>query len=75
MPLIDMPLPELKEYKGRNPRPADHDAYWSRALAEMQATDPMVELVPHEMNAPYPDFAHESLPGLDDRVYEYLAVL
>jgi cephalosporin-C deacetylase len=23
----------------------------------------------------YPDFGHESLPGLDDRVYEYLAVL
>lgn len=48
-----MPLQELKEYKGRNPRPADHDAYWARALAEMQATDPMVELVPHEMSAPY----------------------
>ncbi|HYW81748.1 MAG TPA: acetylxylan esterase [Spirochaetia bacterium] len=53
MPLVDMPLQELKEYKGRNPRPADHDAYWARALAEMQATDPMVELVPHEMSAPY----------------------
>jgi hypothetical protein len=23
----------------------------------------------------YPDFAHESMPGLDDRIYEYLAAL
>jgi cephalosporin-C deacetylase len=48
-----MPLDQLKQYTGRNPRPADHDAYWERALAEMRATDPRVELVPHPMNAPY----------------------
>jgi cephalosporin-C deacetylase len=48
-----MLLQELKEYKGRNPRPADHDSYWEQALAEMHATDPMVELVPHDMNVPY----------------------
>lgn len=48
-----MPLHELKTYKGRNPRPADHDSYWERALAEMRATDPRVELVPHATNAPY----------------------
>jgi cephalosporin-C deacetylase len=53
MPLIDLPLDELKKYKGRNPRPVDHDEYWSRALAEMTAVDPKVELVPHPMNAPY----------------------
>jgi cephalosporin-C deacetylase len=53
MPLIDMPLEELKTYKGINPRPADHDAYWERALAEMRAVDPKVELIPHAMNAPY----------------------
>jgi cephalosporin-C deacetylase len=53
MPLIDMPLEELKTYKGINPRPADFDAYWERALAEMRAVDPKVELVPHVLNAPY----------------------
>jgi cephalosporin-C deacetylase len=53
MPLIDMPLEELKAYGGRNPRPADHDAYWARALAEMSAVDPKVELVSHAFNAPY----------------------
>jgi cephalosporin-C deacetylase len=53
MPLIDMPLSELKLYKGINPRPADHDAYWDRALVEMRGVDPRVELVPHAMNAPF----------------------
>ncbi len=53
MPLIDMPLAELKTYAGRNPKPKDHDAYWDRALAEMRAVDPKVELVPHAVNAPY----------------------
>jgi cephalosporin-C deacetylase len=53
MPLIDMPLEELSKYEGRNPRPADFDAYWERALAEMRATDPQVELVPSTFQVPY----------------------
>ena len=46
MPLIDKPLPELFEYRGRNPRPADFDAYWAEALRELDATDPQPELRP-----------------------------
>lgn len=46
MPLIDKPLAELKTYRGRNPRPDDFDAYWRRALRELDDTDPAVELVP-----------------------------
>ncbi|KAA8998801.1 acetylxylan esterase [Paenibacillus spiritus] len=53
MPMLDMPLSELKDYEGRNPRPADFDAYWEAALEEMRATDPQVELVPAEFQAPY----------------------
>jgi cephalosporin-C deacetylase len=48
MPLTDMPLEKLKEYQGRNPRPADFDDYWDKALAEMHGIDPQVELVPRE---------------------------
>ncbi len=44
MPLIDQPLPELLTYRGRNPRPADFDAYWATALAELDATPPNAEL-------------------------------
>ncbi|MBM3852729.1 MAG: acetylxylan esterase [Verrucomicrobia bacterium] len=46
MPLIDLPLPQLFEYRGRNPRPADHDAYWAAALRELDGTDPHPELHP-----------------------------
>jgi cephalosporin-C deacetylase len=49
--LIDMPLEQLKTYTGRNPRPADFDAYWDRALAEMRAVDAKIELVPHDIGA------------------------
>lgn len=53
MPLVDMQLEELYRYEGRNPRPADFDEYWEAALAEMRGLDPEVELVPHEMDAPF----------------------
>lgn len=52
MPLVDMPLEQLQTYQGRNPRPADHDEYWDRALAEMRATDPALELAPAEFAVP-----------------------
>ncbi|QGQ94813.1 acetylxylan esterase [Paenibacillus psychroresistens] len=55
MPQVDMPLEKLKEYEGRNPRPADFDEYWSRALEEMQAVDPKVELVPSSFTVPFAD--------------------
>jgi len=53
MPLVDMPLAQLLKYEGRNPRPEDFDAYWDRALAELDATDPKPELIPHKITAPF----------------------
>ncbi|MEO7932969.1 MAG: acetylxylan esterase [Chthoniobacterales bacterium] len=50
MPLVDKPLLELLKYQGRNPKPADFDSYWDDALAEMEAIDPQVELVPHPIS-------------------------
>ena len=46
MPLVDLPLDALHTYEGRNPRPVDFDAYWDRALAELDATDPSPVLTP-----------------------------
>ena len=46
MPLFEMPLEELKQYTGRNPRPDDFDAYWDKALSELQQTNPEVTLTP-----------------------------
>ncbi|MBU4200588.1 MAG: acetylxylan esterase [Verrucomicrobia bacterium] len=55
MPLTDLPLAKLKKYKGRNPRPADFDRFWGRALKEMHATDPKVKLVRSAFQAPFAD--------------------
>lgn len=46
MPMIDMPLEQLKTYNGINPKPADFDAYWDASLADMRAVDPNPELIP-----------------------------
>lgn len=53
MPMIDMPLEELKKYQGINPRPGDFTQYWDRAIAEMKSVDPNVELVPSSFQVPY----------------------
>jgi len=52
MPAFDLPLDELRTYPGRNPRPADLDAYWDAALAELAAVDPQHELVPVDHPSP-----------------------
>jgi len=53
MPIVDMPLEELKKYNGINPCPEDFDEYWERAIAEMKAVDPQVELVPAPFQVPF----------------------
>ncbi len=63
MPLVDMPMEQLLAYKGRNPRPADFDAYWERGLAEIRALDPSVELVPHDLDAPFAECFHLYFTG------------
>lgn len=46
MPVLDKPLSELRTYPGINPKPADFDDYWARALAELDAVAPEPELIP-----------------------------
>lgn len=53
MPMLDMPIEELRAYQGTNPKPKDFDAYWETALAEMRAVDPQVELVESEFKVPF----------------------
>jgi cephalosporin-C deacetylase len=53
--LVDLPVSELFTYGGRNPRPADHDAYWARALGELDAQDLRPELVPAAFRCPFAD--------------------
>lgn len=58
MPLVDMPLEELKQYKGINPKPADFDEFWDKSIEEMKAIDPQVELVPAEVQTEYASCYH-----------------
>lgn len=53
MPVVDMPLEQLKVYAGTNPRPKDFDQYWNRAIAEMHALDSQLQLVPSTFQAPH----------------------
>ena len=55
MPLFEMPLEQLRTYQGRNPKPADFDAYWDRALKELESTPAEVELTPHANPARFAD--------------------
>ncbi len=65
MPLtFDFSIDRLPTYTGTNPRPADFDAYWDGALAEMRALDAQVELVPAEFQAPNAECFHLYFTGV-----------
>jgi cephalosporin-C deacetylase len=73
MPLVDLPLEELHKYQGRNPRPADFDDYWSRALAEMRAVDPDVQLTPVPFPSPHCECFDMTFTGVGGaRIYAKL---
>lgn len=63
MATLDLPLDQLKQYNGRNPRPADFDAYWERALRELQSTEAPPEIVPAAFQAPGADCMHLFFTG------------
>ena len=55
MPVIDMPLDQLRTYAGRNPKPADFDSFWDASLAAMRSLDARVELGPSSFTTPFAD--------------------
>ncbi|MBQ5973651.1 MAG: acetylxylan esterase [Oscillospiraceae bacterium] len=64
MPLIDMPLEELRQYRGRNECPADLDEFWDRSIREMEALGTDCELVPAEFQAPGAECFHLWFTGV-----------
>ncbi len=46
MAVFEMPLEQLREYMGINECPQDIDAYWDRAIAEMEALGTGCTLIP-----------------------------
>ncbi|MEN8171799.1 MAG: acetylxylan esterase [Chloroflexota bacterium] len=53
-----MPYDNLLVYHGANPKPADFDKYWDRAIAEMQAKDHDMELIPAEFQTDFAESYH-----------------
>lgn len=66
MPLtFDMPREQLNTYQGTNPRPHDFDEYWDKALAEMHAVDPQVEIIPDpDYQTPFATCSHLWFSGV-----------
>lgn len=73
MPVLDMPLEQLKQYQGTNPKPQDFDAFWDKSLDEMRQLDPQVTVTPSDFQAPYADCFDLYYTGtLGARVYAKL---
>lgn len=65
MPLLfDMPFDQLHTYEGINPCPSDFDTYWDKGLAEMQALDPQIEIVPADFQTPFAQCNHLYFAGV-----------
>jgi len=65
MPLtFDFSFDRLQTYPGINRRPADFDAYWDKALAEMDAIDPHVELIPADFQTSFADCLNMYFTGV-----------
>lgn len=55
MAFTDLPLSELQEYLGTNPRPNDFLEYWDRAIEEVETLSGSFELTPAPFRAPFVD--------------------
>ena len=54
MPLsVDMPLENLKEYKGCSPKPKDFDEYWKEALKELDEIPINLKIEKNSFETPY----------------------
>lgn len=70
MPMIDMPLNELKQYKGISPCPKDIDEFWDEAVKEMRVVDPKVELTPADFKCSFAECFHMYFYGVGGaRIY------
>lgn len=75
MPAIDLPLAELHEYQGRNPRPSDFDAFWHEAKVELDGTPPNVEMVRAMFESEVAEAYHLWFTGVGGaRIYSKLLI-
>ncbi|MHB0946647.1 MAG: acetylxylan esterase [Sedimentisphaerales bacterium] len=73
MAVVDMPLEELKLYKGKNPRPADFDKYWEKALAEMNSVNPKPAITKADFKCSFADCFDMYFTGVNNaKIYAKL---
>jgi len=71
----DMPLEQLREYRGAVPEPDDFDAFWARTLADSRGAGGKVELTPVETPLRGIDVFDTTFPGFGgDPVKAWLRV-
>jgi cephalosporin-C deacetylase len=63
MPLIDMPLEELKHYMGSSPKASDIDDFWDNELAQMRRMDPQLHLEEADFQVPFATCYHMTFIG------------
>ncbi|MBM7692068.1 cephalosporin-C deacetylase [Peribacillus deserti] len=61
---FDMPLDQLKEYMGTNPKPIDFDQFWDRGLRDLENQSMVYELVPSEFKSGIADCFHLYFTGV-----------
>lgn len=66
MSVFDMPLEQLKNYKGMNPKPKDFEEYWERALEEMRSVNPETKWIPADFSVPYAECYDLYFTGVKD---------
>jgi cephalosporin-C deacetylase len=70
MPVLDMPMDELKVYRGSTPCPGDFDAFWQRGIDEINKVDPAVEVVKADFETEFAECFHLYFTGTRNaRVY------
>lgn len=75
MPVLDMDIEKLRQYRGVNPKPRDFDRYWEEALQELQGVDPQVEMVEAEFQTPFATCYHMYFTGVRGaRLYARLLI-
>lgn len=75
MPILDMSVKEMEQYKGINPKPADFDSYWDKSLKELDTFDWNVELIESEFQVPFAKCYHLYYTGAKNaRIHAKLIV-
>jgi cephalosporin-C deacetylase len=63
MPIVDLPLEQLKTYAGTNPKPADFDQFWDKSLEELADIDPELELRSAQFQTSFAECFHLYFTG------------